>query len=380
MKKLTKIIATLGPATDSEEKISNLIKAGVDVFRFNFKHNTIEWHDENVKRINRVADKTGFTVGTLIDIPNTAERNLEGLKIASRNEVDFVALSYIKTSDSIEKLRKQMTSLKVKAKIIAKIETKEAIENLKSIIRAADGIMVARGDLGKALPMEEVPYYQKLIIKESIKHTKPVVTATEMLQSMVESPIPTRAEISDVANATYDLTDAVMLSAETALGQYSVEAVKFMYRTAAFNEKKNLVDSRLRFNFELNDYQELLADSAYSLYLQSRKLHIGIAGFLVFTQTGRTARLISRYRPLIPIFASVGTKAASDGLSVSYGVFPFLQNEQKMSGELTKRNIHQATDFLVKKGIVSSGQLLIALLGDYWGKAGEISTVKVVKA
>ena len=150
-----------------------------------------------------------------------------------------------------------------------------------------------------------------------------MITATQMLESMIEKPYPTRAEVSDIANATYDLTDAVMLSGETATGGHPAEAVKVMSKTLAFNELKNMVDSRKRFDFQVVDQDAILCDSAYGLYLAYRNLKEHVAGFLVFTHTGKTVRLLSRYRPLVPIFAFDPTDTISDSLTLQYGVIPF---------------------------------------------------------
>lgn len=377
--KLSKIVATLGPASESDDVIQKLIEEGVDIFRFNFKHNTVEWHEMMIKKVNSVANNIGATVGTLADIRVSVKRDLEALHIASRNEVDFIALSYILSSEDMLRLRKRMDTLHVDAHVIAKIETKKALDNLGDIIEVSDGIMVARGDLGLALPLEQVPYYQKIIIKESIKHTRSVITATEMLQSMVNNPTPTRAEISDIANATYDLTDAVMLSAETATGKYPVESVRMMKKTVDFNEKKNFVDSRLRFNFKLSSTDELLADAAYGLYLTLSKKGEKVAGFLIFTESGRSAQLISRYRPLVPIYAFASTKAVADRLVISYGVRPFHLNISKQKRQITKESIYGAIDNLIKKRFVSKNQILIELHSDYWDAISGLSSLKVIR-
>ncbi len=456
MNKLTKIVATIGPASDSLEIIEKLILAGVDIFRFNFKHNTVEWHNERIGRVNLVAKKLGRTVATLIDLqgpeirinmpveelkiengeliifgpeafntkekafsishpqiiphlkagqkivadngaflfgvikkrgrtylqsqvngvlknhksvnvpgadfpfPVLVDRDFEGLKLAQRNQIDFVALSFVRTAGDIGILKKEMGKYKVTAKVIAKIETKKALANLETIIDVSDGIMVARGDLGVELPIEEVPYYQKIIIKESIKRSVPVITATQMLESMVEKIYPTRAEVSDIANATYDLTDAVMLSAETAIGHYPEKTVAVMAKTAAFNENKNPVDNRVRFNFRLKDTESVLCDNAYGLYLKLRQLGQSPAGFLVFTRSGRTARLISRYRPLIPIFAFSANEKSACTLTVNFGVVPLF--ESVIAGkEVDKKEIAAAINLLKKRQLIKTGQSLIVV-------------------
>ncbi|MEK7078644.1 MAG: pyruvate kinase [Patescibacteria group bacterium] len=469
MDKLTKIVATIGPSCDSPELIEKLILAGVNIFRFNFKHNILEWHSDRIQRVNRISEKLGLPVGTLIDLqgpeirinmsvdqltvkendflsfgegqdvsishpqiirhlsvgqkiladsgsfsftvekkegkiylrshssgvlknkkalnipgadfpfPVMVDRDFEGLKVASRNEVDFVALSFVRTADDIRVVRREMKKYNVNARLIAKIETEKSLKNLDEIIDVSDGIMVARGDLGVELPLEEVPYYQKIIIKKSIKKGIPVITATQMLESMIEKPYPTRAEVSDIANATYDLTDAVMLSGETATGGHPAEAVKVMSKTLAFNELKNMVDSRKRFDFQVVDQDAILCDSAYGLYLAYRNLKEHVAGFLVFTHTGKTVRLLSRYRPLVPIFAFDPTDTISDSLTLQYGVIPFSFKPSLKKTEVEKEDVLRAVTFLKKKILTKKGDILIVLHGEYWAAEGMTSTVKILK-
>lgn len=445
--RFTKIVATIGPATESEEMIKKLIVAGVDVFRFNFKHNTLAWHSETIKRINRVADKLGKRIGTLIDLqgpeirinmpfdditlkigeqiafgpsvfekkqkgfslshpeilthlahgqkisaddgmfsftiekksdglhlrsqsqgvlknrktlnipgaqfpfPTLVQRDFDALATAAKSEVDFVALSFVRTAKDVVTLRHEIIKNKIKAKIVSKIETKQAIDNLDEIVDISDAIMVARGDMGVEIPIEQVPFYQKIIIKKCILKGVPVITATQMLQSMVVSPYPTRAEVSDVANACYDLTDAVMLSAETATGQYPTESVAIMNKTVSFNEKTNRVDSRVRFNFDLSDEEEIVADTAYGLYRSLMAKNRHIAGFLVVTQTGRSAQLLSRYRPLTPIYAFTPTVYIAEDLVLNFGVVSFLGHD-----------FEKAYKKLLEEHKIKKEELLVCLL------------------
>lgn len=436
-KSLTKIIATIGPACSSERSIKQLILAGVNVFRFNFKHNTVNWHDRMIQRVNKVAENLKVRVGTLIDLqgpeiriklpqdrvevrkgatlpffaithpqitpilnsgqrivvddgkfrfifkkksgrnylvsetagillnkktlnipgfdfpfPVLIERDFEGLHLAARNQVDYVALSFVRTEEDIIVLRKEMKKFRLNASIIAKIETNRALNHLDGILRVSDGVMVARGDLGVEIPLEEVPYQQKIIIKKSILRGLPVITATQMLESMVMSPVPTRAEVSDIANATYDLTDAVMLSGETATGRYPVQAVEMMQKTLLFNEKKNLVDSRLRFNFEVDGEYELLAEAAYGLYRSISHMKKTFAGFIVFSKNGRSVRALARYRPLCPIFAFTPETCIADQLTVSFAVIAFAIRQQ---------NLEKAVSILKKSHYVKKGDTLIIL-------------------
>lgn len=473
MNAYTKIIATIGPACDSEEMIRRMIEAGVNVFRFNFKHNTIEWHNERIIRVNEVAKHLGALVGTLIDLqgpeirismnrenlkikkddvlvfgetsqeagktgftithpqiiehlkdgqkivadngafifhiekkgggtylrsssnglllnhksinipgadfpfPTLVDRDFEGLKLAQKNAIDYIALSFVRSAYDVQVLRREMEKYRVEGKIIAKIETEKALDHLASIIRASDGIMVARGDMGVELPIEQVPYYQKIIIKETIRQGKPVITATQMLQSMTAEPYPTRAEVSDIANAVYDLTDAVMLSGESAMGAYPVESVDMMRKTIAFHEKKNTVDSRLRFTFDNQDVESMLSDTAYGLYRAYSLEKKNLCGFLVFTQTGRTAKLLSRYRPLAPIFAFAPSKKVADSLTINFGVVP-LYHAIHESKQVDAREINTAIEFLKKHTMAKKGQMLIVLHGDYWAKVNGTSTVTLL--
>ncbi len=475
MNKLTKIVATIGPACDSPETIKKLIDSGVDIFRFNFKHNTVDWHDERIRRVNEIAKNMNRNIGTLIDLqgpelrvnmpveaikiekdqrlifgsevfikgnedpgfsishpqiipelksgqriladdgslafnieredgqtfvrcqnagvlknhknlnivgadfslPALVEKDFEGLKLVHMNEVDYVALSFVRTEKDIINLRREMAKYRLKAKVIAKIETEKALNHLDEIIKETDGIMVARGDLGVELPYEKVPYFQKIIIKKCIEKGTPVITATQMLQSMVGNPYPTRAEVSDVANATYDLTDAVMLSGETATGQYPVQTVNVMRNTVIFNEKKNLVDSRKRFNFNLEDQASILCDTAYELYFLYRQRQKQVSGFLVFTHTGNTARLLSRYRPLVPIFAFTPHESVGKSLIINYGVTAIADQKIGKKSEVTREQIVKAVESLKDGGLVKKGDLLIVLHGDYWTVEGGTSTLKL---
>lgn len=474
MQKLTKIVATIGPVTDSEESIEKLIKAGVNIFRFNFKHSSIEWHNERIERVNKVAARLGIPVGTLIDLqgpeirinmstpsietkkgelllfgpealeegkekgfsishpdiiqylkpeqklladdgaytfyvvkkgdktylrcdtegtlatrkslnipgadfpfPVLVDRDFEGLQLAARAELDFVALSFVRTVSDLEITRQEMKKYNVKAKMVAKIETQKALDNIDAIIEASDAVMVARGDLGVELPIEQVPYYQKLIIKKCLKQGIPVITATQMLQSMIQNPYPTRAEVSDIANATYDLTDAVMLSGETASGAYPLDAVEMMAKTVLFHEQKSVQDTRMKQQFNVNDTPAMICDAAYTLYLQSVERQDKIAAFVVFSHSGRTARLLSRYRPGVPIYVFTPNSTICDSLTINFGVYPFVKEVLK-TGEVTRDDVEIAIDFLKKEEYLHKGGTIIVLHGNKWAVQGGTSTVKMV--
>jgi len=476
---LTKIIATVGPDILHEDAIQDLIRAGVGVFRFNFKHNTVEWHSDGIKLVNTVSESMGVPVATLIDLqgpsirvnmpeesltlakeekiyfgevvfekkvkglsitypdiissleegqlivaddgnvrftfhkegsstylisqtdgvllnkkslnipggdfpfPALVARDFEGIKIASREEVDYIALSFVRSKKDIEDLRHEMKKYDIQADVISKIETMKALDNIDEIIEASDGIMVARGDLGVELPFEEVPYYQKLLITKCLDKAKPVITATQMLNSMMENPIPTRAEVSDVANAVYDFTDAVMLSGETAFGKYPFKSVEAMQRITSYNETKLTFDVRKRFKFVTQDNESRVCEMAYNLFLSLAKdVQNELGGFIVFTRTGRTARLISRYRPrpAMPIFAFTDDKQVRDKLVLSFAVQPILFNEGEAHSDVRKNQILHALEYLTDNKIVKKGRLMIVLHGDKWADEGGTSTVKLLKS
>lgn len=475
MEKLTKIVATIGPASESEEQIEALITAGVNVFRFNFKHSTIDWHASRIHRVKQVAKKMKVHIGTLLDLqgpeirinmpgesiqlevgelitlgesvfsegkkgiscshpdlfeflkvgqhliaddgafsftvmdlkpvvtlkcnragtlknkkslripganfpfPVLVDRDFEGLKMAQRAEIDYIALSYARTAEDVLVTRKEMAKYKVQAQIISKIEAKSAIDNLDEIIEVSDGIMVARGDLGIELPLEEVPYWQKIMIKKCIEKGIPVITATQMLQTMVENPFPTRAEVSDVANATFDLTDAVMLSAESASGKYPLETVTMMKHIVKSNESRFSADTRKHFTFRVEDNEQLLCEAAYNIYRNLEAQKNKVSGFVVFTETGRTARMLSRYRPNVPIYALVSSSKVGDMLTVDHGVQPLSHFTPFTKDLVTAQGLEKIVDHLKKLKTVKSGQSLVIIYGDEWMQKGKTSTLKLVQ-
>lgn len=474
---LTKIVATVGPNILHEEGIKHLIGLGVTVFRFNFKHNSIQWHSDGIDLVNRVAKHVGVPVATIADLqgpsirvnmpcdtlevtqgekiyfgprvfddnvkgislthpdiisslddgqlilvddgnfrfifsreagetyvtsqttgtvrnkknlnipgsdfpfPVLVDRDFEGIALAARSEVDYIALSFVRSAQDIADLRLEMAKYNIQAGVISKIETQKAITHIDEIIEASDVIMVARGDLGVEVPYEEVPFYQKMMIQKCIEQAKPVITATQMLDSMMDKPNATRAEISDVANAVYDLTDAVMLSGETAFGKYPYEAVETMARIASFHEGKQMYDIRRQYKLNVDTDEAKVCDMAYSLFLNyARETKRQCAGFVVFTKSGRTARLMSRYRarPNQPIYAFTHTKEVRDKLAMSFGVKPFYLESFTSSGSVETKQILHAIDTLKTGGYVQSGDYVIVLHGDEWAEEGGTSTVKLV--
>jgi pyruvate kinase len=305
-------------------------------------------------------------------------RDLDGLEMAGREGVDFIALSFVRSAADVTYLREEMKKRGIESNIVSKIEAKKAIENLDSIIDTSDAVMVARGDLGVELPIEEVPFYQKQMIRKCFERGIPVITATQMLESMMSAPYPTRAEISDIANAAYDLTDAVMLSGESAVGSYPIEAVKTMGKVVSFNEGLYLQDVRQNFEFRLERQEQILCDAAYNLYHKGRKI-VPFKGFVVMTESGKTAQMLSRYRPHVPVYAFTPSFEVADSLTLHFGIYPFvLPTTHTINDLVTKESTAEIVTYLHDKNLVTKGDKLIMLHGDNWGVVGAASTIRII--
>ncbi len=254
--------------------------------------------------------------GAYLSISSITDKDKKDLEFGLKHKVDFIALSFVRRPSDILELREILKKRKSSAGIIAKIETPEALENIDEIIKLADGIMVARGDLAIEIPAEEVPLVQKMLIQKCHQAGKPVITATQMLESMIKSPVPTRAEVSDVANAILDGTDAIMLSEETTLGDYPVEAVKMM-RTIAERMERELshrADKAESFNHGMAD--------VVSRAVTASANELGAKLIVALTNSGHTARMISRYRPKQAVIALTPDEAAVGKMVLSYGCYP----------------------------------------------------------
>lgn len=312
--------------------------------------------------------------GLELPLPTLAKKDLEDIALAARTNVDYVALSYVRSPNDIKIFRQELQRQKVRAQIIAKIETRKAMENIDKIIEEADGIMVARGDLGVEFPLEEVPYYQKKIIKKCLQVGKPVITATQMLESMIENPQPTRAEVSDVANAIYDHTDAVMLSAESAIGKYPQKAVSIMRKIAEFTEKK--LTKMEDFEYDMRHQTAAVTYGAYQLLQSEFCQRVNIKALVVLTETGTTARMLSRLRPAYPIIALTRHKDIADKLCLLWGVIPvvfdFIPYERKKA-----RHIAEILGVVKKKKFVKSGEKVVMIYGEDWGTPGKTSVIRI---
>ena len=263
--------------------------------------------------------------GIPVRVPSLTAKDEEDLEFAIRSGVDAIAVSFVRTAEDIRLVRHRVAAMGAETWIIAKLEKPQAIQHLESILEAADGVMVARGDLGVEMPPEKVPAIQKHVIRRAGDYRKPVITATQMLESMIENPRPTRAEASDVANAIYDGTDAVMLSAETAAGKYPVEAVKMMAKIVLETESQEpllrATDRGQSGHVRLSVAETICESMAHAAE------DLDISAIAVFTETGTTARQLSKYRPKSPIFGLSSVERVIHRMTLLWGVHPLLCNK-----------------------------------------------------
>jgi pyruvate kinase len=315
-----------------------------------------------------ISDHKGINLpGVRLSIPSLTEKDLADLHFGLNAGVDLVALSFVRCADDVKQLRDRLGNRPIG--IVAKIEKPEAWDNIEPILDATDGVMVARGDLGVELSLEKVPRIQKAIIRHARRKGRFVITATQMLESMIERSTPTRAEVSDVANAIYDGTDAVMLSAETSVGKYPVEAVRVMTRIARETE-----DSLRRKGYQDPPHNaeptsaEILADAAYHAARDARA-----GAIVVFTSTGSSARLISRYRPPVSIYAITPHDTTARQLSVNYGVVPILAPDVSNTDEM----LTQMDRVMVEGGYLKPNELVVFVAGQPVGRAGTTNLMKL---
>ncbi|MDR0272238.1 MAG: pyruvate kinase [Clostridiales bacterium] len=307
-----------------------------------------------------------------VDLPSLTEKDIEDIKFGIKKGVDWIAASFVRTATDIENIRKVLVSNGGKhVQIMAKIESRDGVNNISAILDVADGIMVARGDLGVEIPPEEVPIVQKDLIRRCIMAGKPVVTATHMLESMCNNPRPTRAEASDVANAIFDGTDVIMLSGETAGGKYPVEAIKMMARIASKAEKTIDYDARYTANHQnLNKN----VTNAISYAAVATAADMGAACIVPITDSGFAARMVSRTRPMCFILAATSDPVVYRQLNLSWGVIPMLA-DAPFEGD--SEVFDTAEELVIKTGLVKNGEIMVALAGVPVGKAGATNTIRV---
>lgn len=300
------------------------------------------------------------------------EKDRQDIKTAVALEADYIAISFPKSALDVELARTLVKKAGGSASIIAKIERAEAIDNLEAIIDASDAIMVARGDLGVEVGDAAVPGLQKRMIRMARAHNKLVITATQMMESMITSPIPTRAEVSDVANAVLDGTDAVMLSAETAAGQYPLETVEAVHRVVIEAEKEYFSQYHMRkLSQELIKTDEAIAAAA--IYTAQ---HLKVTAIAALTQSGNAAQWLSRADAEVPIYALSPDKFARRKLTLHRGVYPFpIEQEGKNKEEI----LQEMEQVLLKQSVVNAGDLVLLTFGEPIGHPGGTNTLKIIK-
>lgn len=462
----TKIVCTIGPATESEEMICQLVTAGMNVARLNFSHGDHIEHKKRIDAVKRARDKLGTPVAIMLDtkgpevrlgyfkdgkaelekgqrftltirdiqgdstqcsitykelpnevslgsriliadgvielrvleknetdvicqvvnggmlgdrknvnipgatskLPAITEKDISDLIFGIENDVDFVAASFIRKAADVLEIRKILEENGGRhINIIAKIENQEGVDNLKDILKVCDGLMVARGDLGVEIPTEEIPMIQKLLIKRANEAGKPVITATQMLDSMIRNPRPTRAEVTDVANSIIDGTDAIMLSGETAAGKYPLEAVYTMSSIAERTERE------LDYGKSLHSFsgRRITVASAISHSSCTTAFELQAAAIITPTQSGSTARMVSKFRPKAPIIATTSDNEVIRKLCLSFGVYPVYVPYSEVTDDV----IDRAVDASVTAKLVNNGDLVVITAGI--GAAGTTNLIKV---
>ncbi len=326
-----------------------------------------------VKVGGELKDRKGINLpGVKVSAPALTEKDLTDLQFCIAQEVDWVALSFVRTGKEVCRLKDLISQQNSPLKVIAKIEKPEAVENFTAILEAADGIMVARGDLGVEVPSEKVPLIQKMIIRNCNAQGKPVITATQMLESMIHNPRPTRAETSDVANAILDGTDAVMLSGETAAGKYPLEAVQVMDRVARDVEGDPQLLARCCQPTPLTDGSHSLPEAIGQAACRVAEA-VGATAILAFTQTGSTAALVAKHRPLLPILAVTPTTLVRRRLAL-YGGIRSLKVPIQGSTEAQISSVEAA---VLDSGLLKRGDVVVITMGSPVSDPGTTNLLKV---
>lgn len=466
----TKIICTIGPASDSVERLKEMMQAGMNVARFNFSHGTHEEQRERFRRVVQAREELGLPVATLLDtkgpeirlrdfeggraelksgqqfiltteeILGTAERaaisyknlkndvrvgnvvliddgliemkveeisgeeiicrvinggfisNHKGINVpgatlsmpyisqVDREDIlfgietgyDYLAASFVRCKDDILQVRQILEEHGSEMKVIAKIENMQGIQNLEEILEVSDGIMVARGDMGVEIPLEEVPVLQKKLIKLANAQGKHVITATQMLESMIKNPRPTRAEATDIANAIYDGTTAIMLSGESAAGQYPVEAVKTMARIAATAEQD--IDYRERMR-KAGKMDKTDITTAIAFATCSAAMDLNAAAIITVTMSGFTAQAIARFKPGCRVVACSINERVSRQLNLLWGVNSLILKRESTTDELFSDAVEEAK----KAGYVKTGDVAVLTAGVPLGVAGTTNLIHVIE-
>ena len=317
-----------------------------------------------------LGDHKGINLpGTPVSLPSITDKDKADVAFGLKHGIDMIAMSFVRAADDVLQAKRYISSLGGHVPVIAKLEKPQAIQNLESIFEVADGVMVARGDLGVEVPPEQVPIIQKHIIRRAADWRKPVITATQMLESMIENPRPTRAEASDVANAIFDGTDAVMLSGETASGKYPVEAVKMMSRIVTETEthmEEVLPWKRRRERRQLSISETICESVAHAAE------DLDMKAIAVFTQTGTTARLVSKYRPKCVVYAFGHEAAITNQMNLFWGVHPILCDISPTAEGM----VRGAEEELSRSGIVKNGDVIGVISGTI-GASGSTNIMRL---
>ena len=325
-----------------------------------------------IKNGGELGERKGVNVPNVkIHLPGVTQKDREDILFGIEQGVDYIAASFVRNSDCIMDIREILEDNHGRdIGIIAKIENAEGVENIDEILDAADGIMVARGDLGVEIPADQVPHIQKKIINKCNRKCKPVVTATQMLDSMIRNPRPTRAEATDVANAIYDGTSAIMLSGETAAGMYPIEALKTMVRIAVRTEQDINYLQRFKMRKTMSNPDVTNAISHATCTMAG---DLNAAAIITVTKSGRTARMVSKYRPNCPIIGGCLTEKIYRQLALSWGVIPLMIEEKTQAEEL----FDYAVDAAEAAGIISKGDVVVLTAGVPLGVSGTTNLIKV---
>ena len=319
----------------------------------------------------KIKTKKGVNVpGVHLSMPYLSQRDRDDIIFGVQQGFDFIAASFVRTAQDVYDIRNLLNEYDSNIRIIAKIENREGVNNIDSILAAADAVMVARGDLGVEIDFTELPGIQKNIIDRSFSFGKPIVTATQMLDSMIVNPRPTRAEISDVANAIYDGTSAIMLSGETAAGAYPVEALKTMSAIAERTETEN--HARVEYLTEATNGKISVSDAtAHAACLTAKD--VNAAAIVTVSESGTTARLLSKYRPQQPIIACVMREQVQRQLSLSWGITPLMMSLAHSTDEL----IEMSTALAKENGYLHNGELAVVTAGVPVGVSGTTNMIKI---
>ncbi|WP_198412415.1 pyruvate kinase [Nocardioides mangrovicus] len=316
----------------------------------------------------RVSDHKGINLpGVAVSVPAMSEKDVADLRWALHQTVDFIALSFVRSAKDADDVRAVMEEEGVVLPVIAKIEKPQAIDNLDEVVKAFDGFMVARGDLGVECPLEDVPFLQKRVVEKARRNAKPVIVATQMLESMITNPAPTRAEASDVANAVLDGADAVMLSGETSVGAYPIAAVETMARIIASTESHEL-EKMAAIDWQPRTKGGVIAKAAAEVAER-----VGAKYLVAFTQSGDSARRLARYRGAVPVLAFTPVEAVRSQLSLTWGVETFHDKPVEHTDEM----VRQVDEHLLDLGRVDQGDLVVIIAGSPPGIPGSTNALRV---